>query len=72
MRYKCPKCNNTMAVISTASIPPITLYECFNCGYKSKPIKQEYKEIVLPKEFRPEEDNTDKDYKPEEDNADKD
>jgi hypothetical protein len=26
-----------MVCVSTASIPPITRYECYSCGYVSKP-----------------------------------
>lgn len=53
--YRCPKCNSKMYCISTASIPPITTYQCYSCGYTSKPIKEEYDCEVLPIELRSEE-----------------
>lgn len=53
--YICPKCNSIMNCISTASIPPIITYQCFSCGYTSKPIKEEWHCEVLPIELRSEE-----------------
>ena len=50
--YLCPNCNNPMQCISTASIPPITRYVCFNCNYSSKPIREDYQAQVLPEELR--------------------
>ena len=42
-----------MFCVSTASIPPIILYEC-NCGYHSKPIKESIVCAPLPMEYREE------------------
>lgn len=53
--YRCPKCNSKMYCISTASIPPIITYQCYCCGYTSKPIKEEYDCEILPIELRSEE-----------------
>lgn len=54
MYYLCPKCGAFMTGVSTASIPAITRYQCFSCGYVSKPQKEElYTE--LPKELWSEE-----------------
>ena len=47
MEYRCPKCGWRMVCISTASIPPITRYECLSCGYRSKETK-DLSYIVLP------------------------
>lgn len=41
-----------MFCMSTASIPPITRYDCYSCGYSSKPIKEELVCDVLPAEFQ--------------------
>lgn len=48
MNYLCPKCKQIMHCISTASIPPITRYECFSCGYASKPEKERLDYVTLP------------------------
>lgn len=48
----CPKCNSIMICVSTASIPPIITYQCYSCGYTSKPIKEEYNCKILPIELR--------------------
>ena len=40
-----------MEVISTASFPPIITYHCFNCGFKSKPLKETVECEYLPKEL---------------------
>lgn len=52
INYRCPKCNSVMFCMSTASIPPITRYDCYSCGYSSKPIKEELVCDVLPVEFQ--------------------
>lgn len=51
MQYLCPKCGNFMQIISTASIPAIVRYVCFNCGYESKPEKEQPLYTTLPKEL---------------------
>ena len=56
MQYLCPKCGNFMQIISTASIPAITRYQCFNCGYKSKSEKEQPLYMTLPKELWSDED----------------
>lgn len=48
MTYLCPKCNEPMYTISTASIPPIITYKCFACGYISKPEKGIMDCVTLP------------------------
>ena len=40
MIYRCPRCGATMVCVSTASIPPIISYQCYGCGYFSKPIRE--------------------------------
>ena len=57
--YLCPKCGNFMQIVTTASIPAITTYICFNCGYKSKPDKPATTYMTLPKELWSDEDNKD-------------
>ena len=52
--YRCPKCNSKLYCLSTASIPSITTYQCYSCGYTSKPIKEEYNCEILPIELRSE------------------
>lgn len=52
MNFLCPKCKSMMQCFSTASIPPITRYECFNCGYKSKAVKENVYAMVLPEEWQ--------------------
>ena len=49
MQYLCPKCGNFMVCISTASIPAITYYKCFSCGYESNHEHPLY--MTLPKEL---------------------
>lgn len=51
MSYTCPKCGMPMQCISTASIPPIIRYECFGCGYASKPVRETPYYAELPKEL---------------------
>lgn len=53
--YKCPKCNSIMIGLSTTIIPPIIAYQCYSCGYTSKPIKEEYNCGILPIELQGEE-----------------
>ena len=48
MTYLCPKCKNIMLCESTASIPPIISYVCYNCGYRSKPEKAIPNYVTLP------------------------
>ena len=52
MQYLCPKCGWFMNRISTASIPAITYYQCFSCGYKSKHEKEKSLYVTLPKELQ--------------------
>ena len=59
MQYLCPKCGNFMQIVSTTSIPAITTYICFNCGYKSKPENEKSLYMTLPKELWSDEDNED-------------
>ena len=40
-----------MNCISTASIPAITYYKCFSCGYESKHEKEHPLYMTLPKEL---------------------
>ena len=54
MEYLCPKCKSIMQCFSTASIPPIIRYECFECGYMSKPIKEKDYVMMLPVDWRSE------------------
>ena len=49
MTYLCPKCSMPMFCVSTASIPPITRYECPGCGYSSKPMREYPDYVTLPK-----------------------
>lgn len=68
MTYLCPKCKSIMQCVSTASIPPITRYECFSCGYSSKPVRENLNGITLPPWLRDDDDidGTEKGiYKPE-------
>ena len=51
MNYRCPKCGGVMQALSTASIPAITRYECWSCGYSSKPIKEDVFLADLPEEW---------------------
>lgn len=57
MQYLCPKCGNFMQIVSTASIPAITTYVCFSCGYKSKPESEQPLYMTLPKELWSEDDD---------------
>ena len=52
MQYLCPKCKSLMQCLSTASIPPIIRYVCFNCGYESKTIKEKDYAMELPVEWQ--------------------
>lgn len=56
MQYLCPKCGNFMESISLACIPSRSYYQCFNCGYTSKYIKDEPSYMTLPKELWSDED----------------
>ena len=58
MQYLCPKCGNFMINMSTASIPAITYYKCFNCGYESKHEKEHPLYMTLPKELWLDEDSS--------------
>ena len=49
MTYLCPKCKGIMTCVSTASIPPITTYQCLACGYASKPEKELANYVTLPR-----------------------
>ena len=51
MQYLCPRCGWFMNNMSTASIPAITYYKCFSCGYESKGEKEKLLYITLPKEL---------------------
>lgn len=44
-----------MVSVSTASIPPITRYECLGCGYHSKPEKEMLNYVTLPEWLRSDE-----------------
>ena len=52
MSYKCPRCGATMVCVSTASIPPIISYQCYGCGYLSKPVKETELIELLPEHLR--------------------
>lgn len=49
MTYLCPRCKGIMVCVSTASIPPITTYQCYACGYVSKPKKELADCLTLPR-----------------------
>ena len=49
MIYRCPRCRGIMTCVSTASIPPITTYQCNECGYVSKPERELVDEMTLPR-----------------------
>lgn len=52
MTYLCPKCKGIMACVSTLTLPPITRYECYQCGYKSKSeTEYPYDYVTLPEEL---------------------
>lgn len=55
MNYTCPRCNQIMICVSTASIPAITSYQCMGCGYSSKPIREQSIATPLPEWLRQEE-----------------
>lgn len=57
MTYLCPKCGQPMVCVSTASIPPIVSYQCFGCGYSSKPKKHTEYYAPLPVWLRSDEKN---------------
>jgi len=48
MTYLCPRCGGTMVCISTASIPPIVSYVCYECGYESKKVSKNIEQKILP------------------------
>ena len=50
--YLCPKCGDYMHTVPTVSIPPMARYQCGNCGYTSKPDREENWAITLPNELR--------------------
>ena len=52
MRYRCPRCGATMVCVSTASIPPIITYQCYGCGYLSKPVRETELLEILPEHLR--------------------
>lgn len=54
MNYKCPRCGATMICVSTASIPPIISYQCYGCGYLSKPVREMELTQILPEHLRQE------------------
>lgn len=56
--YLCPKCKSIMQCISTASIPAITRYVCFNCGYQSKPETEQLNYVTLPSWLQEEDNKT--------------
>lgn len=43
-----------MICVSTASIPPIISYQCYGCGYLSKPVKETELIKILPEYLRQE------------------
>lgn len=51
MQYLCPKCGWFMNRMTVDSIPAITYYQCFSCGYKSKHEKEQLLYMTLPKEL---------------------
>ena len=52
MTYLCPKCGSYMNTICITTLPPRASYRCSNCGYTSKPDKEENWAIPLPDELR--------------------
>ena len=52
MRYKCPRCGATMVCMSTDSIPQIISYQCYGCGYLSKPVRETELLEILPEHLR--------------------
>ena len=59
MQYLCPKCGNIMVIVSTCSIPPVSRFECYGCGYISKSNKEHDVYMTLPKELWSDEENKD-------------
>lgn len=51
MNYLCPKCGNIMVVVTTFSIPPVSRFKCFGCGYISKSNEDFDVYMTLPKEL---------------------
>ena len=43
-----------MICVSTASIPPIISYQCYGCGYLSKPVRETELIAILPEHLRQE------------------
>lgn len=43
-----------MVCVSTASIPPIISYQCYGCGYLSKPVRETELIAILPEHLRQE------------------
>ena len=43
-----------MICVSTASIPPIISYQCYGCGYLSKPVRETGLIEILPEHLRQE------------------
>ena len=43
-----------MMCVSTASIPPIISYQCYGCGYLSKPVRETELIKILPEHLRQE------------------
>lgn len=54
MNYRCPRCGATMICVSTASIPPIISYQCYGCGYFSKPVREMELTQILPEHLQQE------------------
>lgn len=52
MTYLCPKCGSYMNTVCITTLPPRASYQCSNCGYTSKPDKEENWAIPLPDELR--------------------
>ena len=41
-----------MVCVSTATIPPIISYQCYGCGYLSKPVRETELMEILPEHLR--------------------
>ena len=52
MSYRCPRCGATMVRVSTVSIPSIISYQCYGCGYLSKPVRETELLEILPEHLR--------------------
>lgn len=52
MIYRCPKCGTNMLCVSTDSLPPIIAYQCYGCGYLSKPVREAEIVEILPEHLR--------------------